>query len=139
MCVCGRSACSRCAECSPGTRVRAYELAVRDVLDSSDSTRGFAWNKRIEGTRIRPDFLWRFATACVVLEVDERAHASYLPEAERARERHIARALGRRVFFFRLSVAPRASVASVRSAAEAMLDTIACRIADAEEPLRRAA
>ena len=32
MCVCGRSASARCAECSPGTRVRAYELAVRDVV-----------------------------------------------------------------------------------------------------------
>ena len=137
MCVCGRSACARCAECSPGTRVRAYELAVRDVLESCDATSGFVWNRRIEGTRIRPDFLWRLPSACVVLEVDERAHASYPPEEERERERAIARALGRRVFFFRLRVAPRASVASVRAAAEAMLDTIACRIADAEEPLRR--
>ena len=116
--------------------MRAYELAVRDVLESNETTRGFAWNKRIEGTRLRPDFIWRFACACVVLEVDERAHASYAPEDERDRERRIARALGRRVTRFRLRIAPNATVESVRAATEAMLDTIACRIADAQEPRR---
>ena len=138
MCVCGRTAGARCAECAPGTRVRAYELAVRDVLDSNDATRGFAWNKRVDGTRIRPDFVWRFARACVVLEVDERAHASYAPEAERRRERLIARALGRPVTLIRLRIAPSATVASVRAAAEAMLETIAARLADAHEPKPRA-
>jgi hypothetical protein len=134
MCVCGRSTRARCAECAPGRRLRAYELAVRDVLESCDATSGFAWNKRIHGTRLRPDFAWVFASACVVLEVDERAHASYPPDEERARERRIAQTLGRRVFFFRLRIAPNAPVESVRSATEAMLDTISCRIADAQEP-----
>jgi hypothetical protein len=131
MCVCGRSAGARCGECAPGTRVRAYELAVRDVLESNEATRGFAWNKRVEGPRVRPDFVWRFACACVVLEVDERAHASYAPEDERARERLIARALGRRTTLFRLLVAPNATVRSVRAAAEAMLGPIEDALADA--------
>ena len=110
MCVCGRSTRARCAECDPGRRLRSYELAVRDVLESCDATGGFAWNKRIHGTRLRPDFAWVFSSGCVVLEVDERSHASYPPDEERARERRIAQTLGRRVFFFRLRIAPNAPV-----------------------------
>jgi hypothetical protein len=75
-CLCGRTRArhGRCTECArtPARRVKRYELAVRDVLESDESTRGFVWNQPVHGTRLRPDFAWYFQRACVLLEVDER-------------------------------------------------------------------
>ena len=132
-CVCGNATRARCAECTDGVRTRARELAVRDVLAAHDSTAGFVWNARARGTAYRPDFLWVFPDACVMLEVDEGAHSGYDEDAERARERAICAALGRPVRVVRMLL-PRAITASeVARAAERLVPTLACRIAEAQE------
>ena len=138
-CLCGRTLArnGRCAECpnvGAGRRgVKRYELAVRGVLESDESTRGFVWNQPVHGTRLRPDFAWYFQSACVVLEVDEREHASYDAGAERRREVEIGRAMGRPVCVIRVRVGRSATVAAVVRAVDALIPTLACRIADAQE------
>jgi hypothetical protein len=104
-----------------------YETAVRDALEARDGTRGFAWNARVAGTRLRPDFLWLFPAACVVLEVDEGCHAGYPPAAERAREDRLRAALGRPVCLVRLRL-PRGAPVGVP---EPLLASLAERIAAA--------
>jgi hypothetical protein len=132
-CVCGNATRARCAECAVGVRARKSELAVRDVLAAHEATAGFAWNARARGTAYRPDFLWVFPDACVLLEVDENAHRAYDPAAERAREDTIRAALGRPVRVVRLLL-PRAITAdAVARAAERLIPTLACRIAEAQE------
>ena len=106
---------------------------MRDVLAAHEATAGFAWNARASGTSYRPDFLWVFPDACVMLEVDEDAHRAYDPDAERAREATIRAALGRPVRVVRLLL-PRAITAdAVKHAAERLVPTLACRIAEAQE------
>ena len=136
-CLCGRTRArhGRCTECArtPARRVKRYELAVRDVLESDESTRGFVWNQPVHGTRLRPDFAWYFQRACVLLEVDEREHASYDAAAEEQRELELGRAIGRPMCLVRVSIGTSATVESVARAVEALLPTLACRIADAQE------
>ena len=127
-CVCGRTTRARCAECGPGRR-RVYETAVRDALEQREETRGFAWNARVAGTRLRPDFLWVFPSACVALEVDEACHAGYSPAAERAREGRIRAALGRPLALVRLRI-PRGAPVGVDPS---LLDELAAHIAAAAE------
>jgi very-short-patch-repair endonuclease len=129
-CVCGRTTAARCAECG-GRRPKVYEAAVRDVLERHEETRGFAWNRRVRGLRLRPDFVWVFERACVVLEVDEGEHAAYDAAREAARERAIAAALGRPVRYVRLRVKRGAPVAAVVEAAEALVPKLAARLAEA--------
>jgi hypothetical protein len=133
MCVCGDARRARCAECSDGVRRREYELAVRDVLARHDETSGFAWNARVRGTRYRTDFLWTFPDACVVLEVDENGHRGYDRDAEAKRERAIRAALGRPVRVVRMLLPRHITVDAVSRAAEGLVATIACRIAEAQE------
>ena len=132
-CVCGNATRARCAECADGVRARKSELAVRDVLAAHDATTGFVWNARARGTAYRPDFLWAFPDACVMLEVDEDAHRAYDPDAERAREAAIRAALGRPVRVVRLLLPRAVTVDAVTRAAERLVPTLACRIAEAQE------
>jgi hypothetical protein len=138
MCVCGRAVRARCAECS-GSRRRELELAVRDVLEQHEETRGFAWNARAGNTAYRPDFLWTFPEACVMLEVDENAHRAYDKEAERVRERAVAEALGRPVRVFRLLLPRLATRECAARSASALVPTLACRIAEAQDRKKKPA
>ena len=106
---------------------------MRDVLAAHDATAGFAWNARARGTAYRPDFLWVFPDACVMLEVDEGAHRAYDPAAERAREREICAALGRPVRVVRLLLPRAITPQEAARAAERLVPTLACRIAEAQE------
>ena len=137
MCVCGDARRARCAECSDGVRRREYELAVRDVLARHDETSGFAWNARVRGTRYRTDFLWTFPDACVVLEVDENGHRGYDRDAEAQRERAIRAALGRPVRVVRMLLPRHITVDAVSRAAEDLVSTLACRIAEAQERAKK--
>ena len=141
MCLCGRRQTRRrCAEC--GRESARYETAVRDVLASDYRLAGFAWDTRAAGRQSvwreqsktttrgarsarRPDFLWTFDGACVVLEVDENEHRDYDPADEEARVREIERALGRRVAWVRLRIARGASLDAVRERVEESADIIA--------------
>ena len=137
MCVCGhatRARCAECRECAAGSvRRRECELAVRDVLTAHESTTGFVWNAKLRGTRYRPDFLWTFPDACVLLEVDEDGHRGYDTDAERAREREICARLGRPVRIIRMQLPRGATHETVTRAAELLVPTLATRIADAQE------
>lgn len=132
-CVCGNATRARCAECTDGGRTRARELAVRDVLASHEATAGFVWNARARGTTYRPDFLWVFPDACVMLEVDEGAHSGYDEGDERTREREICAALGRPVRVVRMLLPRAITPQEVARAAERLVPTLACRIAEAQE------
>jgi hypothetical protein len=137
MCLCGRRQTRRrCAEC--GRESARYETAVRDVLASDYRLAGFAWDTRAisrqskqskqgkdnQCTR-RPDFLWMFDGACVVLEVDENEHRDYDAADEEARVDEIERALGRRVAWVRLRIARGAPIDAVRARVEESADIIA--------------
>lgn len=140
MCLCGRRQTRRrCAEC--GRESARYETAVRDVLASDYRLAGFAWDTRAasrQSTRSktskqsdttkcarRPDFLWTFDGACVVLEVDENEHRDYDAADEEARVDEIERALGRRVAWVRLRIARGAPIDAVRARVEESADIIA--------------
>lgn len=143
MCLCGRRQTRRwCAEC--GRESARYETAVRDVLESDYRLAGFAWDTRalcpqnVTRTRTRtkadtnkvkarrPDFLWRFEGACVVLEVDENEHRDYDAEDEETRVAEVERALGRPVAWVRLRIARGASLDAVRErAAGQVVDVLA--------------
>ena len=140
MCLCGRRQTRRrCAEC--GRESARYETAVRDALDSDYRLAGFAWDTRALTTTSpslaspssarrakarRPDFLWKFDGACVVLEVDENEHRDYDERDEEARVAEVERALGRPVAWVRLRIARGASLDAVRvRVAESVLDLLA--------------
>ena len=138
MCLCGRRQTRRrCAEC--GRESARYETAVRDALDSDYRLAGFAWDTRALTTTTspslasarrakarRPDFLWKFDGACVVLEVDENEHRDYDERDEEARVAEVERALGRPVAWVRLRIARGASLDAVRvRVAESVLDLLA--------------
>lgn len=149
MCLCGRRQTRRrCAEC--GRESARYETAVRDALDSDYRLAGFAWDTRALTTSQspasaslasaspnerkserrakarRPDFLWKFDGACVVLEVDENEHRDYDERDEEARVGEVERALGRPVAWVRLRIARGASLDAVRvRVAESVLDLLA--------------
>lgn len=144
MCLCGRRQTRRrCAEC--GRESARYETAVRDALDSDYRLAGFAWDTRALTTgqslasaspnerkserrakARRPDFLWKFDGACVVLEVDENEHRDYDERDEEARVAEVERALGRPVAWVRLRIARGASLDAVRvRVAESVLDLLA--------------
>ncbi len=143
MCLCGRRQTRRrCAEC--GRESARYETAVRDVLASDYRLAGFAWDTRAASRQSkqskqsttskaskdnqcarRPDFLWMFDGACVVLEVDENEHRDYDAADEEARVDEIERALGRRVAWVRLRIARGAPIDAVRARVEESADIIA--------------
>jgi len=140
MCLCGRRQTRRrCAEC--GRESARYETAVRDVLASDYRLAGFAWDTRAASRQSkesktskkskdnqcarRPDFLWMFDGACVVLEVDENEHRDYDAADEEARVDEIERALGRRVAWVRLRIARGAPIDAVRARVEESVDIIA--------------
>jgi hypothetical protein len=106
---------------------------VRDALESDYRLAGFAWDSRAltgpsarKSKARRPDFLWKFDGACVVLEVDENEHRDYDARDEEARVAEVERALGRPVSWVRLRVARGASLEAVRErVAESVADLIA--------------
>ena len=109
---------------------------MRDVLASDYRLAGFAWDTRAasrqskqskasQPSKRRPDFLWMFDGACVVLEVDENEHRDYDAADEEARVDEIERALGRRVAWVRLRIARGAPIDAVRARVEESADIIA--------------
>ena len=135
--MCGRRrARRRCAECGAVGGAARHETAVRDALDSDYRLAGFAWDTRAKSKSKsaserrakarRPDFLWKFDGACVVLEVDENEHRDYDERDEEARVAEVERALGRPVAWVRLRIARGASLDAVRvRVADSVLDLLA--------------
>lgn len=105
-CACGltynKHTCTVCSKVQG--QVKTHEMHVKRALEEDAALDGFIHNKRISGTRISPDFLWRGHSHALVLEVDEHGHRGYDPHEEYKRMKDVSRALCGRVVFVRLHV-----------------------------------